>query len=101
VIGLTEAERLFDSPQTDAPEKPRETLGQDITVKIVGILLIIFGVLAVAYQRIGYTKREKVLEIGPLQATTETHHEIPLPPIVGIAFIVGGVVLVATTRRGA
>jgi len=68
-------------------------------MRIVGILLIIFGVLALAYGGIRYTQREKVLEIGPLQATTEKHHEIPLPPIVGIASIVGGAVLVAASTR--
>jgi uncharacterized membrane protein YidH (DUF202 family) len=68
-------------------------------MRIVGVLLIVFGVLALAYGGIRYTKREKVLEIGPLQATTEQHHEIPLPPIAGIAAIVGGVLLVAVPRK--
>ncbi len=68
-------------------------------MRIVGILLIIFGVLALAYGGIRYTQREKVLEIGPLQATTEKHHEIPLSPIVGIASIVGGAVLAAASTR--
>jgi uncharacterized membrane protein YidH (DUF202 family) len=68
-------------------------------VRLVGILLVIFGVLALAYGGIRYTTHEKVLDIGPLQATTERHHEIPLPPIIGIASIVGGIVLVAASAR--
>jgi uncharacterized membrane protein YidH (DUF202 family) len=67
--------------------------------RIVGILLIVFGVLALAYGGIRYTEREKVLDIGPLQATTEKHHLITLPPLVGIASIVGGVVIIVTTRK--
>ena len=67
--------------------------------KLVGILLIVFGVLALAYQGIRYTTHEKVLDLGSVQATTERHHEIRLPPILGIASIVGGVVLVAAGTR--
>jgi hypothetical protein len=62
---------------------------------ITGAVLILIGVLALAYQGFTYTKREKVLEIGPLQATTETEKTIPVPPLVGGLAIVSGVALVA------
>ena len=65
---------------------------------IVGILLIVLGVLALAYQGFTYTTREnkKVLDLGPLKvdATVETQKTVPLPPILGVAALVGGVVLV-------
>ena len=60
---------------------------------------MVFGVFALAYGGIQYTTREKVLDIGPLQATTEKHHEIPLPPVIGIASIVAGVALVAAAVK--
>ncbi len=68
-------------------------------MKLIGIILIIVGVVALALGGINYTKREKVLEIGPLTATTETQKRIPLSPIVGIAALVGGVALVAAGAR--
>jgi uncharacterized membrane protein YidH (DUF202 family) len=68
-------------------------------VKLIGILLIVFGVVALAVGGIRYTKREKVLEVGPLQATTEKHKYIPFSPIVGIASIAGGVVLLVVNSR--
>ena len=68
-------------------------------MKLIGILLIVFGVVALAVGGINYTKREKVLDIGPLEATTETRKTIPLSPIAGIAAIVGGVVLVASGKK--
>jgi uncharacterized membrane protein YidH (DUF202 family) len=68
-------------------------------VRLVGILLMVFGVLALAYGGIRYTTREKVVDIGPLQATTERHHEIPLPPIIGVASIIGGVVLLVAAAK--
>ena len=54
-------------------------------MKLIGILLIVFGVVALAVGGFSYTEREKVLDIGPLQATTETRKTIPIAPIAGIA----------------
>ena len=69
-------------------------------VTVVGIALIILGVLALAYQGITYTTQEKVLEVGPLKATAEKKHTVPLPPILGgLALAAGVVLLVAGSRR--
>jgi hypothetical protein len=68
-------------------------------MKLIGVLLIVFGVAALALGGITYTKREKVLDIGPVQATTEKHERIPLSPIVGLAALAGGVVLVVFGSR--
>ena len=61
---------------------------------LAGIILIILAVVAFSYQGISYTKREKVLDLGPIQATTEKRETIPLPPLLGAAALVGGVALV-------
>src|SRR5262249_55111181 len=68
-------------------------------VKLIGVLLIVFGIVALAFGGIRYTKREKVIDIGPIQATTEKHEMIPLSPIVGIAAVAGGIALVVTGSR--
>jgi hypothetical protein len=68
-------------------------------IVLSGIALILFGVVALAYQGITYTTREKVLKIGPIEATRETTKTIPLPPLVGIGALVGGVVLVVVGSR--
>jgi uncharacterized membrane protein HdeD (DUF308 family) len=68
---------------------------------LIGIALIVFGIAALAYQGFSYTSKEKVLDIGPIEATTETTKTIPLPPIVGALALIGGVaVVIATSRRG-
>lgn len=64
-----------------------------------GILLIVLGALALAYQGISYTRQEKVLDIGPIQATAETRERIPLPPILGGLMLVGGIALLVTGAR--
>ena len=67
---------------------------------IVGIALIVLGVLALAYQGITYTTREKVVDIGPLKITADKEKTIPLPPILGTLALTGGIVLVIVgTRR--
>jgi len=68
-------------------------------VKLIGIVLIVFGVIALAAGGFSYTKREKVLDIWPIQATTEKHERVPLSPIVGIAALAGGVALVVAGSR--
>ncbi|PYM58415.1 MAG: DUF3185 domain-containing protein [Candidatus Rokuibacteriota bacterium] len=69
------------------------------TTNIMGILLIVLGVLALAYQGITYTTREKVIDLGPIKATKETEKTIPLPPIFGGAALAGGVVLLIAGAR--
>jgi len=68
-------------------------------MKLVGMLLIVGGVLALLFGGFSYTKREKVLEIGPLEATKEEHKTVPISPIVGLAAIAGGIVLVVSNSR--
>jgi uncharacterized membrane protein HdeD (DUF308 family) len=68
-------------------------------VTLVGIALIILGVLALAYQGITYTTREKVIDLGPLKASVDKEKNIPLPPIVGVLALAGGVVLVLVGAR--
>jgi uncharacterized membrane protein HdeD (DUF308 family) len=68
-------------------------------VILVGVALIILGVLALAYQGITYTTREKVIDLGPLKASVDKEHRIPLPPIVGVLALAGGVVLLIVGAR--
>jgi uncharacterized membrane protein YidH (DUF202 family) len=68
-------------------------------VKLIGALLIIFGIVALVLGGITYTKREKVLDIGPIKATAEHEKTIPLSPIVGIASLAGGIALLVAGSR--
>jgi uncharacterized membrane protein HdeD (DUF308 family) len=66
---------------------------------VLGIALVIIGIVALAYQGVTYTTQKKVVDIGPIQATKEEHHTIPLPPILGALALIGGVVVIASERR--
>lgn len=62
-------------------------------MRIVGILLIVVGLISLALGGINYTTREKVVDIGPIEATAERHKTIPLPPLLGGLALAGGIVL--------
>jgi uncharacterized membrane protein HdeD (DUF308 family) len=66
---------------------------------IIGVILIILGVVALAYQGITYTTQEKVVDLGPLKVEAKKEKTIPLPPLLGALLLVGGVVLVAVSAR--
>ena len=68
-------------------------------IAILGVALIVVGLAALAYQGITYTRRETVLDLGPLHATAERNRTVPLPPVVGIAGVLAGVALVAAGVR--
>ena len=71
------------------------------TYTLTGIILIVIGIVALAYQGITYTTREKVVDIGPIQMTAEKTKRLPLPPIVGGIALVGGIVLlVMGSKKG-
>lgn len=69
------------------------------SLSIIGLLLIVLGIAAFAYQGITYTTQEKVVDLGPLQMTAEKTRTIPLPPIMGAIALVGGIVLLVIGKR--
>lgn len=66
---------------------------------LIGIALILLGIVAVSYERITYTTREKIIDIGPIEATAEKEKSIPLPPLLGGLALVAGIGLVAVGYR--
>ena len=60
----------------------------------IGILLIVLGGLALAYQGFTYTHREKVFDVGPIHATADKQSHVSIPPILSGLALVGGIALV-------
>jgi len=69
------------------------------TYTVIGIVLIVIGIFAFAYQGFSFTTREKVVDIGPIHLTAEKTRTIPLPPIVGGISLVGGILLLVVGRK--
>ena len=68
-------------------------------ILIVGLFLIVLGVVALAYQGVSYTTREKVIDLGPIEASKETKKTIPLPPVLGGLALAGGITLVVVGSK--
>lgn len=66
---------------------------------VIGVILIVIGIVALIYQGITYTTHKKIIDVGPIQATTETKKTIPLPPVVGVLAFAGGIVLIIVGTR--
>jgi uncharacterized membrane protein HdeD (DUF308 family) len=68
---------------------------------IAGVLLIVLGLAELVYEGITYTTRETIIDIGPVRATADREETVPLPPVLGIAAVIGGVaLLVSSARKG-
>lgn len=68
-------------------------------IMLIGLALIVLGIVAFAYQGITYTTREKIIDIGAIQASADTKKTLPLSPLLGGLSLAGGVVLVIIGRQ--
>ena len=69
------------------------------TLPVIGLILIVLGIISFAYQGINYTTHKKIVDIGPIQASTTEHKTIPLPPLLGGLALVGGIILLVAGRK--
>ena len=67
--------------------------------KTIGVILIVLGLVGLAWGGFTYTTREKLVDIGPIHATREKTHDVPVPPILGALALVGGIVLLAVGSK--
>jgi hypothetical protein len=63
-------------------------------MKLIGIVLIVFGVLGLALGGFSYTTRERVVDLGPLKVDADKEHSLPVAPIAGVVAVIAGVALV-------
>ena len=67
--------------------------------KTLGVILVVFGLIGLAWGGFTYTTREKVVDIGPIHATRDETHHVPLSPILGVVALVGGVALLLAGKK--
>lgn len=69
------------------------------TTRLVAVVLIVIGVISLAYQGLSYTRTEKVVDLGPIEINATTRERIPLPPILGGLALAGGILLLVSARK--
>jgi hypothetical protein len=67
--------------------------------RIVGVVLVALGIVALLWGGVFWTDRDTVIDAGPLQVTTEQREGMRVPPIVGVIALIGGVLLLVVPSR--
>ena len=68
-------------------------------MRMLGIVLIVFGLIGVIWGGVGWTHKERVVDLGPVEINKDTHESLPLPPIAGAVLLVAGVAVVIGSKR--
>ncbi len=68
-------------------------------MRILGVVLLVAGVIALAYGGFGYDRQRTIIDMGPMHATATEHHAFPVSPVVGGVLVLGGVLLLIMRRR--
>ena len=68
-------------------------------MKAIGIVLVILGIVGLVYGGITWTRKDKVVDVGPVEITADKKESIPLPPIAGGVMLVAGMVLLLKKPR--
>jgi uncharacterized membrane protein len=72
---------------------------KEVVMKVLGMILIALGLFGLAWGGFTYTTQEKVVDVGPIHATRDETHRVPLPPIAGAVALIGGVALLIAGKR--
>lgn len=70
-------------------------------MKAIGIVLVILGIVALVYGGIGYNRNRTIFEMGGMKATATEHRTIPVPAVVGVVSLIGGIALLVVEKRHA
>jgi hypothetical protein len=69
-------------------------------MKTLGIVLIVIGILMFIIPNISYTKKEKVVDAGPIEINKKEKETIQWPLYAGgIAIAAGVIVLIAAKKK--
>ena len=68
-------------------------------MKVFGVILIVLGLVALAYGGISWTQRETVADIGPVEIQRTDRETIPLPPVAGAVAVFAGLILIFASGK--
>jgi len=66
----------------------------------IGIILIMIGAAMLIWTGFTYTKREKIVDAGPIQISADKEKQVNWPPYLGGILLVGGIVVLASSKKG-
>jgi hypothetical protein len=66
--------------------------------RVLGAILIVLGLIGILWGGFSYTTQKKVIDLGPIQATREKTHDVPVPPVAGAVSLIAGIAFLASKR---
>jgi len=70
-------------------------------MKILGIILIVLGIIMLIWTGFSFTKKEKVVDVGPLEVNADKEHHVNWPPYVGVILLGGGIIALLASPKNA
>lgn len=67
--------------------------------KVIGIVLVIIGILMIAYNSFNFKTTEKVVDLGAIKITKEKDNPIAWSPILGVVLLIGGIVVIVSAKK--
>jgi uncharacterized membrane protein len=67
--------------------------------KNIGIIMIVLGVVMLIWTGFTYTRREKVVDVGPIHISADKKHSVSWPPYAGGILLVGGIVVLVVGKK--
>ena len=72
---------------------------KNMQTRTTGIVLIIIGVLMIAYTGFNYITTERVVDLGPLKIDKKENHPVQWSPFVGVVLLIGGIIVLARDKK--
>ncbi len=69
--------------------------------KNIGIILIIIGAAMLIWTGFTYTKKEKLIDAGPVQVSVNKQKTVNWPPYLGAILLIGGIIIIVTGKKEA
>jgi uncharacterized membrane protein len=69
--------------------------------RTIGIVVLVIGIAMLIWSGFTYTKKEKVVDAGPIQISADRQHTVNWPPYAGGILVIGGIILIATGKKPA
>lgn len=67
--------------------------------RIIGIIILVIGIAMLIWTGFTYTKKEKIVDAGPIQISADKQHTVNWPPYVGGILVIGGIIIIATAKK--
>ncbi|TCC91085.1 hypothetical protein [Pedobacter hiemivivus] len=67
--------------------------------KTLGLILTLLGVIMLVWTGFSYTKKEKIVDAGPIEISADKEKNVNWPPYVGGIILIAGIVILVGSKK--